>query len=146
MEVCQFRGRTYGKVNGTLFVFEETWDSFRPIKRVYWNGKKFITDDTDFKTNLFDQNYGFGSSEMKLFCKKITENTELGGLELNSTDFWNWCETPTEWFRDRPCVLSGCESRDWKKFIILSGSKPRTLRRAHGSRVTRRLVTKSLKV
>jgi hypothetical protein len=146
MEVCQFRGRTYGKVNGTLFVFEETWDSFRPIKLVYWNGKKFITDDTDFKTNLFDQNYGFGSSEMKLFCKKITENTELGGLELNSTDFWNWCGTPTEWFRDRPCVLSGCESRDWKKFIILSGSKPRTLRRAHGSRVTRRLVTKSLKV
>jgi hypothetical protein len=146
MEVCQFRGRIYGKINGALFVFEETWDSFRPIKRVYWNGKKFATDDTDFKANLFDENYGFGSSDMKDFCKKITEDTELGGAELNPTDFWNWCGTRTEWFHDRRCVLSGCESRDWKKFIIRSGSKPRTLRRPHGCRVTRRLVAKGLKV
>ena len=146
MEVCIFRGRTYGKINGALFIFEETWDIFRPIKRVYWNGKKFATDDANFKTDLFNPNYGFGSSEMKNFCKKITENTELSGIELDSTDFWNWCGTSTEWFRDRPCVLSGCDSHDWKNFIIRSGSKPRTLRRAHGSRVTKRLVAKGLKI
>lgn len=146
MEVCQFRGRIYGKISGQLYVFEETWDSFRPIKRVYWNGKKFVTDDSDFKTNLFDPYYGFGSSEIKERCKKLTENTELGGPEFNSTDFWNWCGTPTEWFYDRPCVLSSCAPKDWKNYIIRSGSKPRTLRHAPGSRVTRRLVTKSLKV
>jgi hypothetical protein len=146
MEVRMFRGRTYGKSAGQLYVFEETWDTFRPIVRVVWNGKKFAIDDSIYKSNLFDPCYGFGSLEMKNQCKQITENTELEGKELNPTEFWNWCGTSTEWFHDRPCVLSGCESRDWKKFIVRSGSKPRTLRHAPAPRVTRRLVAKGLKV
>ena len=146
MEVCQFRGRTYGKFNGTLYIFEETWDMFRPITRVYWNGTKFTIDDVVFKTNLFDPYYGFGSPDMKHQCKELTENTELEGKDLNPTDFWAWCGTRTEWFHDRPCVVSGCGSADWKKYIQHTGYRARTLRHAPGARVTKRLVTKGLKV
>lgn len=142
MEVCQFRGRTYGKLNTALFVFEETWDTFRPISRVCWNGNKFVIDDSVYKTNLFDPCYGFGNAETKRYCKKLTENTELEGKEFNPTDFWNWCGTPTEWFQDRPCVLSRCASKDWKKYIQYTASRPRTLRHAPGARVTRRLLRK----
>ena len=146
MDVCMFRGRTYGKASGQLYVFEDTWDSFRPITKVYWNGKKFATDDSVYKTNIFDPVYGFGSQEMKSRCKYLTGTTELEGPELNPTDFWNWCGTPTEWFHDRPCVVSGCGSKDWKNYIKYSGSRPKTLRHAPGSRVTRRLVGKNLKI
>jgi hypothetical protein len=142
MEVVQFHGKTYGKENSHLYVFEATWDSFRPITKVEWNGKKFAIDDATFKQDLFDQYYGFGSDEMKIRCKALTENTELNGPELDPLSFWKWCGTSTEWFRDRQCVLSPCDNHDWKKYIITTASRPRTLRRAPSSRITRRLVAK----
>jgi len=142
MEVVQFHGKTYGKENSYLYVFEATWDSFRPITKVEWNGKKFDINDATYKQDLFDQYYGFGSHEMKIHCKNLTENTELNGPELDPLSFWRWCGTSTEWFRDRQCVLSPCGNHDWKKYIITTGSRPRTLRRAPSSRITRRLVAK----
>lgn len=142
MEVVQFHGKTYGKENSHLYVFEATWDSFRPITKVEWNGKKFAIHDATYKQDLFDQYYGFGSHEMKIRCKTLTENTELNGPELDPLSFWRWCGTSTEWFRDRQCVLSPCGNHDWKKYIITTGSRPRTLRRAPSSRITRRLVAK----
>lgn len=142
MEVVQFHGKTYGKENSHLYVFEATWDSFRPITKVEWNGKKFAIRDATYKQDLFDQYYGFGSREMKIRCKTLTENTELNGPELDPLSFWRWCGTSTEWFRDRQCVLSPCDNHDWKKYIITTGSRPRTLRRAPSSRITRRLVAK----
>jgi hypothetical protein len=142
MEVVQFHGKTYGKENSYLYVFEATWDSFRPITKVEWNGKKFAIRDATFKQDLFDQYYGFGSHEMKIRCKTLTENTELNGPELDPLSFWKWCGTSTEWFRDRQCVLSPCDNHDWKKYIITTASRPRTLRRAPSSRITRRLVAK----
>lgn len=146
MEVALFNGKTYGKENTQLYVFEETWDTFRPITKVEWNGKKFVNQDTLYKQNLFDPYYGFGNLEMKNHCKVLTENTELNGAELDPLSFWKWCGTSTEWFRDRPCVLSSCGNHDWKKYVAYIGSRPKTLRRAPSSRITRRLVVKRLKM
>jgi hypothetical protein len=146
MEVVTFNGKTYGKENTQLYVFEDTWDTFRPITRVEWNGKKFVIQDTVYKQNLFDPYYGFGSVEMKNRCKILTENTELNGKEVDPVSFWKWCGTPTQWFRDRMCVLSSCGEHEWRKYILTSGSRPRTLRRAPSSRITRRLVGNGIKI
>lgn len=147
MEVIQFNGKIYGKENTQLYVFEELWDTFRPITRVYWNGNKFVLDDSVYKTNLFDPVYGFGSQEMKSHCKFLTGTTDLECNDISSPqNFWAWCGTQTEWFHDRPCVVGGCEPKDWKRYIRNTSSRPRTLRHAPSSRITRRLVGKGIKL
>lgn len=145
MDVCTFHTRTYGKLNQTLFVFEPTWDSFRPIKKVGWDGKKFSTDEL-FKSNLFSPHYGFESVEQKEMCRKLTEETELGCLEITDpTEFWKWAGlTDAAWFRDRPCIfLTECSPRNWHEYLKYTGSRAKTLRRRIPSgRVTRRLIRK----
>jgi len=145
MEITKFNGKTYGKENTRLYVFEETWDTFRPITKVGWNGKKLTIDDAEYKPNLFDPFYGFGSANMKSHCKNLTAITELENATNieTSTDFWKWCGTSTEWFRDRPCVMTNhCEAPEWKKYISYTNSKPRTLRHGPSRRVTKRLLRK----
>jgi hypothetical protein len=145
MDVCTFHTRTYGKLNQTLFVFEPTWDSFRPIKKVGWDGKKFSTDEP-FKSNLFSPYYGFESLEQKEMCRKLAEETELGGREITDpTEFWKWAGlTDASWFRDRPCVfLNECSPKNWHEYLKYTGSRAKTLRRRIPSgRVTRRLIRK----
>ena len=145
MDVCTFHSRTYGKLNQTLFVFEPTWDSFRPIKKVGWDGKKFSTDE-HFKSNLFSAHYGFESLEQKELCRQLTESTELNAKEIKDpAEFWKWAGTNTaSWFRDRPCVfLTDCSPKSWHEYVKYLGSKGKTLRRRIPSgRVTRRLIRK----
>jgi hypothetical protein len=145
MDVCQFRTRIYGKLNQTLYVFEPTWDSFRPIKKVGWDGKKFSTDEP-FKTNLFSPFYGYESQEQKDMCHELTEATELDGREIKDpVEFWKWAGiTDASWFRDRPCVfLTECVPKNWGDYVKYLGSRGKTLRRRIPSgRVTRRLIRK----
>jgi hypothetical protein len=53
MELLTFHDRVYGKCNGKLYTFETTWDSFRPISGIGWNGKQLVPIDAEYKTNLF---------------------------------------------------------------------------------------------
>jgi len=147
METRSFHGRVYGKHENKLYIFEPTWDLFRPIKSVGWDGKKFNVDDRDFKQNIFSPHYGYLSPEQKSLCETLTEVTELGSaLEIKDpVEFWKWAGiTNTEWFRDRPCVfLNPCVPRNWREYLAYLGKRPKTMRRIpRGSRVTRRLVTK----
>jgi hypothetical protein len=146
MDVCQFHTRIYGKLDQTLFVFEPTWDSFRPITKVGWDGKKFSTDEP-FKSNLFSPYYGFESPEQKVLCRQLAETTELDAREIKEpVEFWKWAGlTSASWFRDRPCVfLNECVPRNWHEYVKYLGSRGKTLRRRIPSgRVTRRLIRKS---
>jgi len=146
MEVCEFHEKVYGKFKNQLFVFEFSWDNVRPIVCVAWNGSKFIIVDK-FKSNLFDPYYGFGSSEMKQLCNKLFDETEFEPRQVftNPTDFWKWCGTKTVWFRDRECLLApGLSSSNalsvdsWKKFVLASGLRRRTLRQKIKTRYTRK--------
>lgn len=149
MDLRTFHGNLFGKFQKKVYVFEPTWDSFRPITKVAWNGSEFVIIDSEFKQNLLSPFYGFESEKQKEFCRKLAEETELENApELkNPTDFWRWCgETDISWWRDRPIVFaSKCVSREgtgWKKYIRYLESKPRTLRRPFKGRATRRLVPK----
>ena len=150
MEICAFHERIYGKKNKQLFVFEPTWDSFRPIEKVAWNGDSYVIVDSNFKTDLFDEYYGYGSLGMKALCRELTQNTELDGAKeiVDPLIFWRWCgEIDAKWWFDRVCVFTdSCVSKDqkqWKTYIKYLQTKPKTLKRPlKGKSTTRRLVPK----
>lgn len=142
MDLVTFYGRLYGKINSKLYVFEPTWDSFRPIHGVGWNGKKFEIIEP-YKQNLFDECYGYSSKEERTECRKLAEITELEGRVI--TDFWTWSKQKTVWWIDRPIVfLNECVSKDnlsWKYYIKYITSNPKTLRNIRG-KLTRRNLRK----
>ena len=149
MELLTFHDRIYGKYNGQLFIFESTWDSFRPISSVGWNGKMMVPMDATYKTNLFDTFYGYGSLEMKALCRKLTNETELGETKETKDPvyLWRWYGGKNvKWWRDRPCVFaSPCVERDpiaWKKYLSYLETRAKTLRRAFKGRATKRLLPK----
>lgn len=144
MEIRTWNDRLYGKLSSHRFVWEESWDNFRPIAGVGWNGNRWIEIELS-KSNLLDPLYGYGSAEMKALCNKLADTVELESAKPIGSwlEFWKWFEQTPEWWRDRSIVFShSCVSRDvkaWKEHCGKSGIRMRTLR--HGSiRKTRRLL------
>lgn len=149
MELLTFHDRIYGKYQGQLFTFESTWDSFRPISGIGWNGKIMVPIDAEYKPNLLDPFYGYGNLEMKTLCHKLTNETELGDTkEIKDPIYlWKWYgEKNIKWWRDRPCVfVNPCVQRDlvaWKKYLGYLETRAKTLRRPFKGRATKRLVLK----
>lgn len=149
MELCSFRDRIYGKKDKQLFIFETIWDSFRPIEKVAWNGDSLSILDSKYKTDLFDDHYGYGSLNMKALCRELSQKADLSEAKeiTEPLAFWKWCgETEAKWWYDRACVFSdACVPKDqntWKSYIKYLQTKPKTLRRPLRGRMTRRLVPK----
>jgi hypothetical protein len=145
MEVCIYNEQKYAKIQNHIFIYDGAWGSLRPFEKVGWNGKQFVLEDFEFKKDLFSPLYGYGSEEMKLLCKKLTEQIDKfpENKILDPVDFWKWCGTSTVWFKDRHTVFAKtCNNLDWRKYIEYLGSKHRTLRRPAKNRMTRRLVRK----
>lgn len=147
MELITFHDRIYGKYKGQLFTFESTWDSFRPITGIGWNGKVLIPIDDNYKKSLLDDFYGYGDIEMKTLCRKLTSETELESAKeiKDPIHLWRWYgETNIKWWKDRPCVFtSPCVNRDgdsWKKYLSYLEVRAKTLRRPFKGRITRRLL------
>jgi hypothetical protein len=137
MELINFKGTLYGKLESQLFVWEAAWDSFRPIESIGWNGKEIIGVDTKYKQDIFDPYYGYGSLEMKQLCRRLTDITELDAPESGNI---SWLKG--EFWRDRNCSFAfECSSRSvqsWKNYIAYTNSRAKTLRKIPGNRITRR--------
>ena len=146
MEVCMFRDCKYAKIDKHLFIYDGIWGSLRPIEKVGWNGTVFVAEDSEFKKDIFSPFYGFGSPEMKLLCKTLTEQFEELTCETiaDPVVFWKWCGTAeVKWFKDRPVVFTRtCSNLDWRKYLDYLGAKHRTIRQPCRGRLTRRLVRK----
>jgi len=149
MDLREFHGRIYGKLGGKLYVLESTWDSFRPIQRVGWNGKEFEINDLEYKKDLFSSFYGFESMEQKQELFKLVQQIDLENTKelIEPIEFWRWTEDKSvKWWNDRPVVFhNSCISRDnheWKNYVSYLKSKPKTLRRSFKGRLTRRLLPK----
>jgi len=145
MELITFHDRIYGKLNNQLYTFETTWDSFRPINGIGWDGKLLVPIDSEYKVDLFSPEYGYGS--LKSECKRLTQETELSDSKeiRDPIQLWRWYgEKNVKWWRDRPCVfLNQCVCRDaesWKKYLNYLEVRAKTLRRAYHGRATKRLV------
>lgn len=147
MDLRTFHSRIYGKYENQLYVFEPTWDSFRPIEKVGWDGKQFAIVDTKYKEDLFNTIYGFESLEQKNLCRRLLDETELEH-SVEVTDpitFWKWCgETEAKLFIDRPCVFANsCVEKDWRRYLQYLNVRPRTLRHFPTGRITKRLLPRN---
>ena len=149
MELITFHDRIYGKLNGKLYTFETTWDCFRPINGIGWNGKLLVPIDGDYKIDLFSPDYGYGSLTVKAECRRLTQETELSEAKeiKDPIQLWRWYgETNVKWWRDRPCVFaSPCVCRDsesWKYYLKYLETRAKTLRRPCHGRATKRLLPK----
>jgi hypothetical protein len=152
MDLLEFHERIYGKYKCQLFVFEPTWDSFRPIERIAWNGDRLVPIDDKYKPDLFDKNYGYGSLEMKALCRKLSQETELSEAKevKDPIHLWRWYgETNVKWWRDRPVVFATpCISKDpiaWKHYLKYLDTRAKTLRRPFGGKSLTRKVNYTFK-
>jgi hypothetical protein len=147
MELLTFHDRIYGKYNQNLYTFEPTWDSFRPIAGIAWDGKQFVPIEL-YKTNIFDEHYGYGSLVEKALCRKLTQETELSETkEIKDPVFmWRWYgEKNVKWWHDRPCVFLPCVSKEkesWRQYLKYLETRAKTLRRPFKGRATKRLLPK----
>jgi hypothetical protein len=151
MDLRTFQDRIYGRCDNQLFVFEPSWDTFRPIEHVAWDGKRYTILDQKFKQDLFDPNYGYGSLEMKAKCRKLSQDTELEkASEIKDiVEFWKWSgEKELKWWNDRPVLFaSPCVSKDmsqWKEYLKYENVRAKTLRQPLKGRLTKRLGIKKL--
>ena len=130
-----FRDRLILEYKNWWFVWEEAWDSFRPIDGIEWDGSRFALKDRTYCKDPSDPLYGYGSQTMKDFCELLGDRrledlpVEANTLESNSP----------EWFFDRRVTLTACAPRDhgsWKRMV---GNAYRTCRKApKGQKYTRR--------
>jgi hypothetical protein len=141
MDLRKFKESYFTKSDGQLFIFDESWDSFRPLNNLAWNGSELVIDDQGFKKSIFKDDYGFGN--FKQLCHNLNKSCDIDSAKSidSTTEFWKWVGNPTEWFFDRPCVfLYKCSNRNkesWLKFVGKIGSRIKTLRRAPKSLMRR---------
>lgn len=145
MDLVEFHGSIYGKWNGKLFFFEPTWDSFRPIQSVGWNGERIAVKDDLYKKDLFSPYYGYESLNQKAECRRLIQITELETAReiKDPIEFWKWCgQTDAKWWKDRPCVfLNTCiprETQDWKRYLHYINARAKTIRNPPRGRLTRK--------
>ena len=131
-----FRDRLVLEYKGWWFLWEEAWDSFRPIQAIQWDGETFRFDDDEVCSDPLDPLYGYGSEPMKDLCELLGDHLTLSVPD--DADTLVVGSTP-EWFFDRFVVLTPCAPRthaSWKKMVQGHG---RTCRKApKGKRFTRR--------
>ena len=139
MELIKFKGRIYGRLDTQFFIWESSWESFRPIEKIVWDGSKVTVIDSKYKTDIFDQYYGFGSHEMNLKCSILSQEANLEIPENNDIKWLN-----EEWWRDRRCSFSPCAQKDslsWHRYLKYTNSKHRTIRMHTNNRATKRLIS-----
>ena len=133
----EFRDRIVLEHKSWWFVWEEAWESFRPVNAIEWNGSAFVFDDREYCSDPSDPLYGYGSQMMKDLCAL------LGDVRLEELpEDMDTLETSNmEWFFDRRVAVTPCAPRDhasWKRMVQNDG---RTCRKApKGTKFTRRCI------
>jgi hypothetical protein len=130
----RFKERVFLKKDG-WFVWEPSWDMFRPISRFVWNGKAYVIDDTAYIKDPFSDLFGFGTPAMKDVCTNLT-NEYLEGIE-NAPTVREACIGNPVWARDRFVVTDDIDT--WRTHLRAIGSRARTCRnQPRGKKFTKR--------
>jgi hypothetical protein len=128
----------YCKLEFQLFVWDSGWETWRPITKIGWNGSKITYDDRKYKKDIFDPWYGFGSSDMKDLCKKLTDFIDRQKYTENIESLFEG-----EFLYDRKIgFLDSCSDiktkQSWQKYLKYMNQKSKTLRKFTDSRKTLR--------
>ena len=136
MELVKYKDTLYGKHNSELYVWDSTWETFRPIKKIGWNGS--VITHVDIRKDLLDPWYGFGSSEVRDKCRHLTETVDR---ETYGTDI-SKLFTQEEWLRDRKIPLLPCAPRDgktWARYLNTMNLRRKTIRRDYLHKTKKRV-------
>lgn len=135
MSVTEFGDHTFLEYKTYWFVWEPSWDMWRPIDGVRWTGTQFVIQDGRYCSDPLDPYYGFGSAQMKRVCELLEFKKSDGQpIELDSPAIGE-----TTWFRDRFVAFTECAPRDLASWKRLVKGKPRTCRRPPpGKKLTKR--------
>jgi hypothetical protein len=132
----RFKERVFLKKNG-WFVWESSWDMFRPISAFVWNGKSYGIEDSLYTKDPFSELFGFGSPEMKDICSKLTDEY-LGDIE-NAPTVREACIGAPIWLRDRFVVTQPEYVNTWRTHLRAIGCRARTCRgQPRGKKFTKR--------
>jgi hypothetical protein len=135
----------YCKLEFQLFVWDTSWELWRPISAVGWDGNKITYDDHEYKKDIFDPWYGFGSPEMKELCKKITAFIDRSKYTEDIDKLFKY----PEFLYDRKIgFLDICQNlktkESWRAYLKYLGKKNKTLRKFNDNKKTRRLLKEKL--
>jgi hypothetical protein len=128
MSLSKFSDDVFLNYKGNGFVWEEDWESFRPVESVRWTGKVFEIDDRIYTRDPTDPLYGYGTPQMKEICAALTAKY--------ADEVPNAVVVPTPaigkvtWFMDREVALSPCAPRDRVSWKTMCKGRTRTLRKA----------------
>jgi len=132
----RFKERVFLKKNG-WFVWEPSWDMFRPISAFVWNGKSYDIDDTVYIKDPFSDLFGFGTAEMKDLCSKLSEEN-LEYIE-KAPQVREACIGTPIWARDRFVVMQPESIPTWRTHLRSIGCRARTCRsQPRGKKFTKR--------
>jgi hypothetical protein len=124
MSLVTFQDRTFLDYKGHWFLWEPSWESFRPIDAVQWDGVSFVIDDRAYCKDPLDELYGYGTRQAKEVCDRLAPLRQQRAVAI---------ETPvigkSEWFRDRNVALHPCAPRDKESWKRMCRGRVHTCRR-----------------
>jgi hypothetical protein len=135
MSVVEFGDHTFLEFKTYWFVWEPSWDKWRPIQGFEWNGTSFVIDDGAYCNDPLDPYYGFGSPQMMKLCELLEFKRKEGQpKEVDSPVIGE-----RTWVRDRYVAVTACAPTDLASWKRLVKGKPRTCRRPPpGKKLTKR--------
>lgn len=138
MSLYHHHSRIFLNYKTSWFIWEEEWDSFRPITSFSWTGSKFFLDDRAYCSDPSDEFYGYGNSQMKQACDLLTQKYKSKFIDIQ--DLNNIGIGPSQWFYDRNISLTPCAPKDISSWKRLVKGRYRTLRSSSRNKLTRRVL------
>ena len=133
----EFRDNTFLEHKGWWFLWEPSWEGFRPIDSVRWDGARFAIDDQSYCSDPTDELYGYGSKQMRELCELLKNKHNDNPTIVDALTIG-----PLEWFRDRRVPINPCAPRTILSWKRMTQNKPRTCRKApRGNKFTRRILS-----
>lgn len=138
MSLTKHGDRIFLNYKQNWFLWEPSWESFRPITAYAWNGSEYEVIDRDYCADPMDPLYGFGTPAMKQVCDALTKT--FASQISNATPVMTPTIGPSEWMLDRMVALTPCAPRDRTSWKRMTRGRGRTLRHAPRNKLTRRIL------